>query len=162
ISKDGLIDHGEGTTARGHGKMKARYSTYQNLMGVCRPIMRKHGFTFNNIIEPTADVATMNVVGYLSHIAGHQMVTHFPLGPGPGRSAAQARGSAASYGKRYNLILLLDIVSEAPQDLDDDARRHTKPRSANDPVKDDPISSGAFPGDELSDDQTTQLGDAMD
>lgn len=132
IDKDGLIDHGEGRTARGNEKLKTKFSTYPNLMGVCRPLLRKHGFTFNNIIEPTPDGARIVVVGYLTHIDGHAMASRFPLGAdaGPGRSNAQAWGSATSYGKRYNLILSLDIVSEAPQDQDNDgfARRTAEPK----------------------------------
>lgn len=123
IDKDGKIDHGEGTTAKGNKKLKSSYSTYPNLMGVCRPLLRKHGFTFNNIIEPAADASRIVIVGYLTHVDGHAMVSRFPLSldAGPGRSNAQAWGSSSSYGKRYNLILLLDIVSEAPMDQDDDA-----------------------------------------
>lgn len=122
IDKDGRIDHGEGTTARGNRKLKAMYSTYPNLMRVCRPLLKAHGFTFNNAIEPTTDQTKIIVVGYLTHVDGHAMKSEFPLGAdaGPGRSTAQAWGSATSYGRRYNLILLLDIVSEAPQDADDD------------------------------------------
>ena len=117
IDKDGKIDHGDGTTARGNRRLKARYSTYPNLMSVCRPLLRQHGFTFNNVIEPSTDGAKIVVVGYLTHIDGHGMKSDFPLGAdaGPGRSAAQAWGSASSYGKRYNWIpSSSDIVSEAP------------------------------------------------
>lgn len=130
ITKDGLIDHGEGVTARGNKKIKAKYSTYPNLMSVCRPLLKKHGFTFNNVIEPSADGSRITVVGYLTHVEGHFMSSSFPIGrdDGPGRSLAQAWGSASSYGKRYNLILLCDIVSESPGDQDDDARKSNDPR----------------------------------
>jgi ERF superfamily protein len=122
IDKDGKIDHGDGTTARGNKKLKTTYSTYPNLMRICRPLLRKHGFTFNNVIEPSADQTKIVIVGYLTHVDGHSMKSDFPLGAdaGPGRSNAQAWGSSSSYGKRYNLILLLDIVSEAPSDQDND------------------------------------------
>lgn len=129
ITRDGLIDHGEGTTARGNQRMKARYSTYPNLMGVCRPLLKKHGFTFNNVIEPSTDGTKSDVVGYLQHIAGHKMKSHFPLTPDDtGRkNSQQARGSGGSYGKRYNLIFLLDIVSELPQDQDNDGHSRKQP-----------------------------------
>lgn len=125
IDKDGRIDHGEGKTTRGHDKLKTAYSTYPNLMRVCRPLLKKHGFTFNNVIEPSNDGTRILVVGYLKHIDGHEMISRFPmsLDAGPGRSNAQGWGSSSSYGKRYNLILMLDIVSEDPRDQDDDGKR---------------------------------------
>lgn len=169
ITKDGLIDHGEGTTARGNAKLKASYSTYPNLMRICRPLLKKHGFTFNNTTEPTADGTRIAVVGYLTHVGGHGMKTSFPLGAdaGPGRSNAQAWGSASSYGKRYNLILLLDIVSEAPFDQDDDARKKSKAKIVETDAS-DPISTGrggdTFPGDKvfLSEKQAMELRDAIE
>ena len=141
IDKDGFIDHGEGLSKGGNKKLKARYSTYPNLMGVCRPLLKKHGFTFNNTVEPSADGARINVVGYLTHVDGHGMRSNFPLGAdaGPGRSNAQAWGSSSSYGKRYNLILLLDIVSEAPIDRDDDGKKAKVTEG-----------SGDFPGDNIT------------
>lgn len=128
INKDANIDHGEGKTAKGNPKLKAMYSSYPNLMRVCRPLLKKHGFTFHNIVEPFAEGARIVVVAYLTHIAGHTVVSRFPLSldDGPGRSNAQAWGSSSSYGKRYNLMLMLDIVSEAKQDLDDDNRKRPK------------------------------------
>jgi ERF superfamily len=161
INKDGYIDHGEGTTKTGKPKLKARYSTYPNLMGVCRPLLKKHGLTFNNTVEPTPDIGRINIVGYLTHIDGHGMKSIFPLGAdaGPGRSAAQAWGSASSYGKRYNLILTLDIVSEAPQDRDDDGHK----------ARIEPINADGFPGDTIvteqvlvSEDQLMKVIDAIE
>lgn len=147
IDKDGYIDHGEGKTARGHDKLKTRYSTYPNLMRVCRPLLKKHGFTFNNVIEPSEDGSRILVVGYLTHVDGHGMISRFPMSidSGPGRSNAQGWGSSSSYGKRYNLILMLDIVSEDPRDQDDDARRP--------PQEDRSL---------ISADQATQLRKAID
>jgi hypothetical protein len=134
INKDGFIDHGDGRTQRGHAKLKTKFSTYPNLMHVCRPLLKEHGFTFNNVIEPAADGARIEIVGYLVHIDGAKMVSRFPLGAdaGPGRSNAQAWGSSTSYGKRYNLILMLDIVSKDPRDADDDSRKTPKPENAVD------------------------------
>lgn len=122
IDKDGYIDHGDGLTARGNAKMKARYSTYPNLMSVCRPLLKKHGMTFNNVIEPSVDGTKSDVVGYLTHVDGHGMKSHFPLTVDVTgkKNNQQGFGSGASYAKRYNLVLLLDIVSEAKADQDND------------------------------------------
>lgn len=122
IDMDGNIDHGEGRTAKGNKKLRTMYSTYPNLKRICDPILRAHGFSFNNVIEPSPDGAKINVVGYLGHDDGHEMVSRFPIGndPSGSKNPAQGWGSASSYGKRYNFILMLDIVSRYPKDLDND------------------------------------------
>ena len=140
ITRDGFIDHGDGLTAKGNKKLKTSYSTYPNLMGVCRPRLKQNGFTFNNVIEPSLDGVKADVVGYLTHVGGHAMVSRFPLmvDVTGKKNNQQGFGSGASYGKRYNLIMLLDIVSEAPMDQDrDGARVGPAPGSVG----------GDFPGD---------------
>ena len=122
INKDGIIDHGEGTTAKGNKKLKTKWATYPNIMSVCRPLLRKHGFTLSNVIEPSADVSRIVVVGYLEHIEGHSRISRFPLGIDTtgSKNNQQGWGSSQQYGMRYNAIALLNIVSEAQQDLDND------------------------------------------
>lgn len=122
INKDGIIDHGEGTTAKGNKKLKTKWATYPNIMSVCRPLLRKHGFTLSNVIEPSADVSRIVVVGYLEHIEGHSRISRFPLGVDAtgGKNNNQGWGSSQQYGMRYNAIALLNIVSEAKQDRDND------------------------------------------
>jgi len=122
INKDGIIDHGEGTTAKGNKKLKTKWATYPNIMSVCRPLLRKHGFTLSNVIEPAADASRIVVVGYLEHIDGHARISRFPLGIDTtgSKNNQQGWGSSQQYGMRYNAIALLNIVSEAQQDLDND------------------------------------------
>ena len=122
INKDGIIDHGDGTTAKGNKKLKTKWATYPNIMSVCRPLLRKHGFTLSNVIEPAADAARIVVVGYLEHIDGHARISRFPLGIDTtgSKNNQQGWGSSQQYGMRYNAIALLNIVSEAQQDLDND------------------------------------------
>ena len=122
INKDGIIDHGDGTTAKGNKKLKTKWATYPNIMSVCRPLLRKHGFTLSNVIEPAADASRIVVVGYLEHIDGHARISRFPLGIDTtgSKNNQQGWGSSQQYGMRYNAIALLNIVSEAQQDLDND------------------------------------------
>lgn len=152
IDKDGYLDHGDGTTAKGNSKLKTRYSTYPNLMFYCRPLLKKHGFTFNNVLEPSADGTKIDVVGYLVHDEGHGMASRFPLEKDPtGRKVGpQQSGSGASYAKRYNLILMLDIVSKLPADGDNDG----KPRRE--------VSSQAPDDSPLTMEQAEQLRKAID
>lgn len=122
IDKDGKIDHGEGTTARGNKKLKTRFATYPNIMNICGPLLKKHGFTLSNVIEPSGDGTRINVVGYLEHVEGHSRVSRFPLGIDStgGKNNLQGWGSSQAYGQRYNAIALLNIVTKAPEDQDND------------------------------------------
>jgi hypothetical protein len=159
ITKDGLIDHTKGNeddrTARGNKRMKTRFATYPNIMGVCRPLLKKHGFTLSNVIEPSDDSTRIVVVGYLEHVDGHARISRFPLGIDDTgkKNNQQGWGSAQQYGMRYNAIALLNIVSEAPQDLDNDGYSR-KPSDA-----DDPISSGP---ERVSEEQAMALRDAIE
>jgi ERF superfamily len=154
INKDGIIDHGDGVTAKGNKKLKTRWATYPNIMDICGPLLKKHGFTLSSVIEPSADGLKINVVGYLDHIGGHSRVSRFPMTADAtgGKNNQQGWGSSQQYGMRYNAIALLNIVSKAPQDNDNDG--FTKKR---DP--DDPISSGPKL---ITDDQAAELREAIE
>lgn len=158
ITRDGTIDHSSegGTTTRsGKKALKTKWATYPNIMRVVNPLLKKYGFTLSNVIEPTPDGARIHVVGYLEHIDGHQRVTRFPLGIDTtgSKNNQQGWGSSQQYGMRYNAIALLNIVSEAPQDQDNDG--YSKgPR--------DRVEVGDFPGDMISDDQFMKLKEAIE
>ena len=144
INKDGLIDHGDGVTAKGNKKLKTKWATYPNIMRVCGPLLKKHGFTLSNVIEPSADAARIVVVGYLEHIDGHSRVSRFPLGIDAtgGKNNNQGWGSSQQYGMRYNAIALLNIVSEAKQDDDNDGFRPKGSKPDDDGFPGDSITSG--------------------
>lgn len=183
ITRDGKIDHsadGGERTRSGKKALKSAYSTYPNMMAVLRPLLKKHGFTLSNVIEPTPDGAKIHVVGYLDHIQGHSRISRFPLSIDStgGKNNQQGWGSSAEYGRRYNAIALLNIVSEAPQDQDNDGyQQKPKPRSSNDPEvpTGGPISKQEirehvegdfdFPGDRvdlITEEQAAQLREAID
>lgn len=134
IDKDGMIDHGEGVTARGNRKLKTKYSTYPHLMEICGPLLKKHGFTFSNTVEPSEDGTKLVIVGYLDHVDGHSRTTRFPLtlDTSGGKNNQQGAGSSQQYGMRYNLIAMLNIVSRAKQDTDNDGFQQKD--SAGDPI----------------------------
>lgn len=173
ITRDGKIDHsadGGDRTRSGKKALKTGYATYPNMMRVLKPLLKKHGFTLSNVVEPTPDGARINVVGYLEHIDGHTRVSRFPLSidVSGGKNNQQGWGSSQQYGMRYNAIALLNIVSEAPQDLDNDGfTPKPKPRSSNDPepARDEAPPESDFPGDRellITEEQAAQLRDAID
>lgn len=121
INRDGKIDHGDGLTAKGNRKLKTSFATYPNLNRVCGPLMKKHGFTFSTSMEPEASGA-MVAVSTLEHIGGASRSTRFRLTADStgGKNNQQGWGSSQQYGMRYNMIALLNIVSEAKEDADND------------------------------------------
>lgn len=125
INRDGKIDHssgdGSGTTRSGKRALQTKYATYPNLNRVVGPLMKKHGFTFSTSAEPDPSGA-MIVISTLSHIAGDRRKTNFRVtaDASGGKNNQQGWGSSQQYGMRYNMIALLNIVTEAKEDADND------------------------------------------
>lgn len=130
INKDGKIDHGDGVTAKGNKKLKTSFATYPNLNRVVGPLMKKHGFTFSTSMEPEPSGA-MVAVSTLSHVEGDSRKTHFRLTADTtgGKNNQQGWGSSQQYGMRYNMIALLNIVTEAKEDADNDGFKTEGPIS---------------------------------
>lgn len=124
INRDGKIDHssdGGETTRSGRRALKTSYATYPNLNRVVGPLLKKHGFTFSSAMGPEASGA-MVVASTLEHVAGHSRATHFRITADAtgGKNNQQGWGSSQQYGMRYNMIALLNIVTEAKEDADND------------------------------------------
>lgn len=95
------------------------YATYPAIMEIVKPLLDDHGFTLSSLIEPGLE-GKIDVVTTLEHEGGHEKVSRFPLGADTtgSKNNAQGWGSSQQYGMRYNAIALLNIVSKAPQDRD--------------------------------------------
>jgi hypothetical protein len=109
-----------------NGTVRSRYSTNENIQEVIRPILQRHGFalSFRNATEGGVVKVTGILAGY-----GHKETDTFEAAPDSGGSmnTIQRIGSTRSYGQRYTTIALLNIVSRAPQDRDDDGNRSEAP-----------------------------------
>ena len=172
ITRDGKIDHssdGGDRTRSGKKALKTQYATYPNIMSVVNPLLKKHGFTLSNVVEPSPDGARINVVGYLEHVDGHSRTSRFPMSIDTtgGKNNQQGWGSSQQYAMRYNAIALLNIVSQAPQDQDNDGFTQRQKRSANDPepAREEQAPDLDFPGDRepvITEEQAAQLRDAID
>jgi hypothetical protein len=125
INRDGKIDHSaegtSGTTKSGRKALQTKYATYPNLNRVVGPLLKKHGFTFSSAMEPEPSGA-MVVTSTLEHVGGHSRTTHFRVTADAtgGKNNQQGWGSSQQYGMRYNMIALLNIVTEAKEDADND------------------------------------------
>lgn len=127
INRDGKIEIREKdprTGSREHGRVQQAtpYSTYPNIMKVCKPLMEDHGFALASWIEPEPGGQRIVVVSQLDHVEHHHRQSRFPLPAetSGSKNNVQGWGSSQQYGMRYNAIALLNIVSEAPQDRDHD------------------------------------------
>ena len=126
ISRDGKIeirekDQRTGSRENGRVQQSTPYATYNAIDKVTKPILLAHGFALSFATEPAPD-GRINVIAYLDHRMGHQRHTTFPLPAetSGSKNNVQGWGSAMSYGKRYGAIMLLNIVSHAPEDADTD------------------------------------------
>lgn len=104
IEKDGVIRDK-------HGAIRSKFARYEDIDLVIRPLLAEEGFS---IAFDTDDSVPrmLRVVGTLSHRLGHSRKSQITV---PTESAvitgAQAVGSAASFGKRYVVINLLNIIT---------------------------------------------------
>lgn len=115
ITEDGAIKVGE--------TVRSRYSTNEAIQEALRPILKEHGFSLS-FRNQTRDGVVM-VTGILAHRGGHKETDTFESAPDSGgqMNSIQRIGSTRSYGARYTTISLLNIVSRAPGDRDDDGNR---------------------------------------
>lgn len=105
----------------------AMYATYEALDAEARPILDRHGFSvaFDTDDPPKSELPMVRVVARVSHRNGHSVSYKIDL-PADGKGAkggdvmtkTHAVGSAITYGRRYLLKMILNIVDSDL--LDDD------------------------------------------
>ena len=88
-----------------------KYATYDDIMDVVRPIMAGYGFSFICIPNSHDSTNTLEVVGTLSHVLGHKLVStiKLPIDTSGSKNATQSIGSTIKYGQRYCVCALLSI-----------------------------------------------------
>ncbi len=95
------------------------YATFNNIMKTIKPLLIKHGFALSFSTEPAGERLIVN--GILEgHGAERRTAFPLPAETSGSKNNVQGWGSSMSYGKRYCTIALLNIISEAPEDVDSD------------------------------------------
>lgn len=139
ITKDGKLD--EGTTRSGRQGKKTMWATYENINKVIGPILDAHGLDLSLHAEPKPGGdgvlmrATLSFVAeteYGEIVYAESSVVPMPPDPTGSKNAAQAVSSALSYAKRNAVVLVLNLISHAPEDRDLDGRRPDKVADAQD------------------------------
>jgi hypothetical protein len=111
VAKKGIIYNKDGTTVR------SKYAKFEDINKEVKPILSQYGFSMTFNVNQSGN--EISVVGNLAHKAGHRESTSITLGPdvSGNKNAVQAVASSVSYGKRYTMSALLNLIFE---DEDDD------------------------------------------
>src|SRR6056297_1439038 len=111
IRKDGAITNKQ-------GNVQSRYSTYEAIDKIVRPIVEAEGLTYGFDYNE-GQQGCLLVTWIVSHTGGH--VERF--GPMPlaidqsgAKNPTQGAGSSGSYGQRYTLCAAFNIVTEGHDD----------------------------------------------
>lgn len=94
------------------------YAKYEDLNRIIRPILHKHGFTLKHALATSANAGKPIVKTRLVHKGGACDESEFEgeIDASGSKNNVQGRGSTISYGKRYNAVSLLDIITEDDDD----------------------------------------------
>ncbi len=102
----------DGTIPDNNGRVRSRYARYEDVDLVTRPLLAEEGFS---ITFRTEDVApsSLRVIGTLAHRMGHSRESSVtvPISAPPKATGTQAVGSSVSYGKRYVVVNMLNIIT---------------------------------------------------
>lgn len=107
IVKKGRIDMGKGD------KAIQQFAKYEDIATFVKPLMSEEGFSITFGTSPVPEGKGILITAKLSHSQGHSDVQSIPLpfDTSGSKNAIQAVGSTLSYGKRYLLCAMLDIVT---------------------------------------------------
>lgn len=132
-----------GTIRSKTGEVLATFASYDTLHRIVNPLAQGYGFRFDFQMQPSPDGVAVQCTVY--HERGHSKPTGFmpvPKEASGFKNAAQAHGSALSYGKRYALCCAFNILIAGE---DDDANGTGKRRSAAPPSLDtEALQADAF------------------
>ncbi len=94
-----------------------KYSKYDDLNRIIRPILHRHGFVLQHRNASAPDGKPITITT-LRHAGGHSVESEFmgEIDASGSKNNVQGRGSTLSYGKRYNAVSLLDIITEEDDD----------------------------------------------
>lgn len=114
IKKNGRIEIVDKQT--GQVKQSTPFARYEDLDRVIRPLLFEEGFTGFSFTTEERTVAGGGIVvhGKLSHKCGHSEVSSMPvpLDTSGSKNNIQGMGSSLSYGKRYLVCAMLNIITE--------------------------------------------------
>lgn len=94
-----------------------RFATYEDIDSKVRPLLQQEGFSlsFDTVERPGGGIV---VTAILAHKDGHSRMSSIPvaLDNSGGKNNIQGMGSSSSYGKRYAMCNILNIVTIGEDD----------------------------------------------
>jgi len=102
------------------GRQISDYARYEDIHKAIKPLLIKNGFSLRfNSKESNSKII---ITGTLAHRDGHSITDEIPLAidASGAKNSVQGVGSTISYGKRYLVSMLLNLVFEGE---DDDGRK---------------------------------------
>lgn len=112
ITKKGAIEF----TDKNNQTRNTPFARYEDIDKAIRPHMLQNGFTMSYTSEFVE--GGMVMTGTLAHVKGHTKKSsmRLPLDTSGSKNNLQAAGSTLSYGKRYLLGMLLNIITVGEDD----------------------------------------------
>lgn len=115
IVKGGKVEYKDKDTKKLEEAFK--FARYEDIDKVVRPLLEAEGFSlsFDTVMKDGGGVV---ITGTLSHKSGHKKTASLPLAldTSGGKNNIQAMGSTTSYGRRYTMCMLLNIVTVGEDD----------------------------------------------
>jgi len=119
VKRNGAVEYLEDKKDKNSPKVKAfNFARYEDIDEALRPLMIEHGFSISFDSQSRPDGGGLIITGTLSHIGGHSRTSSIPLplDNSGGKNNLQGMGSTLSYGKRYIICSLFNIVTEGQDD----------------------------------------------
>lgn len=124
IKRNGEVAYAEDKNNKNSPMKKAfSFARYEDIDEKLRPLLKTFNFSVSFTTEPRqGDGGGLVIYGTLSHKQGHSISASIPLplDTSGGKNNLQGYGSTISYGKRYLVCMLLNIVTE---NEDDDGKK---------------------------------------
>lgn len=127
----------------GREALNTNYARFEDIASAIRPVLASHGFGLQ--FKTTVQAGNVLIVGTIWHRDGHNEQAEMILPPDTtgGKNGVQSFGSTISYGKRYVMVALLNIITEGedtdgnPPGLDRETgeiHQRTQPRATGAPA----------------------------
>lgn len=111
ITKNGMIRI---PPKDGKAGQETAYAKYEDIDRMIRPLMMMEGFSFSFTSAPPSTDGRYLITGTLRHRDGFCISSSIPLAleTSGSKNNVQGMGSTISYGKRYLVCMLLNLVAE--------------------------------------------------
>lgn len=125
VEKRGIIYNKDGKTIR------SKYAKFEDINREVKPILSQYGFSMTFSVNQEGN--EISVLGILAHKSGHRETTTIILGPdvSGNKNPVQAVASSVSYGKRYVMSALLNLVFHDEDDDGENAVAFVNERELN-------------------------------